>query len=203
MRRLWITLSYSAISPATHTSAAACRWSSASTPLWVSSPAAAASSMLGDTPMPPVLVPLGPGQDDGRPVGVDRRRVGRPPHLDVHVAPLLVGVHHQLVLRLLATEELLGQRRPVVGRVRLAGDDDDRSVAPGLAVLLSSHPAGKPSADDHVVIARHRASSYSHRNVRSDTTASAAVTTNSIARSGSTSTSPWPRTMVSRRPFAR
>jgi hypothetical protein len=84
-----------------------------------------------------------------------RHRVGREPRL----------VLERQVSRLeLAAQELLGQRRALVGEVRLGADELDRSLAPGLAVAARGAQRGRASPDDDDPLVGPHAAKTSMRN---------------------------------------
>src|SRR5690606_16987101 len=60
-------------------------------------------------------------------------------------------------LERLALPQRLGERRPVVGRVRLGGDDADGAVGVHLADPGGRRVRGHPAADDEVLVGRHGA----------------------------------------------
>jgi hypothetical protein len=55
--------------------------------------------------------------------GVELHRARPGQELDVVLLPPLLGLHEGVVARLFAPEVALGERRAIVGRVRLAPDD--------------------------------------------------------------------------------
>ena len=72
------------------------------------------------------------------------------PELDV-VLGVPAGVVHASLLALGAAEQVaLRQRRPLVGHLRLAGDQDDAPVEALRAQGLGRLRAGQPTADDHL-----------------------------------------------------
>ena len=73
-------------------------------------------------------------------------------------------VERQLVLPGLAAQELLGERRPVVGRAVVVRDQADRGRPAGLPVAAGGGVPGRPAADDDDAFARaHRRSKRSSR----------------------------------------
>jgi hypothetical protein len=114
-----------------------------------------AGSCSGGQRQASVLDPLASVELDCVACRIDPRDDGGEAQIDLHVLPLGIGVHRDLVRRLLATQELLGEGRTVVGGVRLLADDRDRSLAAGLAELLGDHSAGQPAPNDQVVVPRH------------------------------------------------
>ena len=86
-------------------------------------------------------------------VGVELHHARAREQLDLLLAPPLVRAEQDVVARLLAAEVLLRQRRPVVGRVVLAPDEQDRSAV-GTALLANparAVRARQPTADDQIV----------------------------------------------------
>ena len=83
-----------------------------------------------------------------------RNRGGR---AQLHVVPPEPGVvlDGQLLRRDPPAQELLGERRPPVRRVRLGGQDDDGRAPARGAVAPRGGQAGRPAADDHDPVGAH------------------------------------------------
>ena len=52
-------------------------------------------------------------------------------------------------------QDVLGQRRAVVGQVVLVADDGDRPRVLGFAQLFGDPGGGQPAADDHHTVSAH------------------------------------------------
>jgi hypothetical protein len=86
---------------------------------------------------------------DGPGGRVQGARPGRQQQLDLVVAVPGLVVGAGLVAPGLAAEELLGQRRPLVGELRLGGQHHGRALAAGRSDPLGRLGGGDPAADDH------------------------------------------------------
>ncbi len=92
------------------------------------------------------------GRQRRHPLGCVELHHARPGHqLDVLLDPPLVGAEQDVLARLLALQVALRQRRPVVGRVELAADQQHRSLAALLAQPAGAVGGGESAADQQVV----------------------------------------------------
>ena len=82
---------------------------------------------------------------DARPE-VDEADARAEHELDLLVRPECVGPEREVVAR--AGEELLRERRPLVGRVRLVPDDRHLAVEPLRSKRLGAPRSREPGADD-------------------------------------------------------
>ena len=92
------------------------------------------------------MLPAGQRDPAGR--GVQRGGGGTGPERDVVLGEPTLGLDRQFVLTALAQQEVLGQRRTLVGQVRLGGQDRHGAFAAGVAEGAGRGQPGRPAADD-------------------------------------------------------
>ena len=98
---------------------------------------------------------LAAGEPNLSPGGVDLLRGGSEAKLDRALGEPARLLERELVASELAAQELLGQRGPLIGEVRLRPDQGHGAVAARVAVPPRGGEAGRSCADDHNVLRRH------------------------------------------------
>ena len=99
-----------------------------------------------------LLATFGP---DGVVCGLDRLDRRAEAQFDDERVVLLGRVHERTVSLHLASEDALGQRRPVVRRLIVGGEEDDQRVALVLPIGVDQAGRGTATPDDHDRILRH------------------------------------------------
>ena len=84
-------------------------------------------------------------------MGIELHHARADQQLDVLLGPPLVRTEEHVLSRLGALEIALGQRRAIVGRVRLASDQEHRSVRALLAQPASAVRPGEAAPDEQVL----------------------------------------------------